>query len=642
MSVQFGRWSLDGGPVATDYLERVSAFIAPYGPDAADSYAGDGFAVLYHALHTNKESRSEVQPHLLPRGEVLTWDGRLDNREELIGAIGRDLPLDAADVAIVAAAYDCWGSACFPRLLGDWAISILNPRKASLILAKDFLGTRHLYYDFEERQITWSTLLDPLVLFADRAFALDEEYLAGWFSSFPAADLTPYRGIHSVPPASFLELNAGKLTVTKYWNFDPAKRIRYRTHTEYEDHFRTVFAESVRHRLRSDSPILAELSGGVDSSSIVCMADTLIAAGTAQTPRLHTVSYYDDSEPSWNERSFFSKVEEKRGCKGCWIEVGSNGPFQFQSVGHPFPVTPSSGRVLSEAGRQFATYMVSQRGRVLLSGIGGDEVAGGVSTPVPELQDLIAAGRFRDFARQLKAWALSTRKPWFHLFFEAARGFFPCALFGVPAHREPPTWLCTSFVKRHRAALTGHPSRVKLCGPQPSFLDNISTLEALRRRFGCHAMTSDPPYETRYPYLDRNLLQFLFALPRELLVRPHQRRALMRKALAGIVPDEILNRKRKAFIARAPLVALSADWPNVVEMTRNMVSASLGIVDPKAFADALDGARNGREIHIVAMLRTFAIERWLRAISPPLSMAERSASQLRERSTVVLTMGSAP
>ena len=89
--------------------------------------------------------------------------------------------------------------------------------------------------------------------------------------------------------------------------------------------------EAVRRRLRSDSPILAELSGGMDSSSIVCMADTIIARGNAETPRLDTLSYYDDSEPNWNERPYFTKVEEKRGRTGCHIDVRQARTFQFRS-----------------------------------------------------------------------------------------------------------------------------------------------------------------------------------------------------------------------------------------------------------------------------------------------------------------------
>jgi len=122
----------------------------------------------------------------------------------------------------------------------------------------------------------------------------------------------------------------------------------------------------------------------------------------------------------------------------------------------------------------------------------------------------------------------------------------------------------------------------------------------------------DPPYEKRYPYLDRDLLEFLYSIPREQLVRPGQRRSLMRRALAGIVPAEILNRRRKAFIARAPAAAISAQWAEAIELTRQMVSGSLGIVVPEKFIAALESARVGREVPMILLMRTIALELWLR------------------------------
>src|SRR5256886_5350337 len=109
---------------------------------------------------------------------------------------------------------------------------------------------------------------------------------------FPAVHLTPCVGIHAVPPSSSVLLRPGKHTVSKYWDFDPTKSIRYRTDAEYEEHFRTVFAKAVQHKLRSDRPVLAELSGGRGSSSLVFMADRGIAPGGAATPRPGTMSYH--------------------------------------------------------------------------------------------------------------------------------------------------------------------------------------------------------------------------------------------------------------------------------------------------------------------------------------------------------------
>ena len=513
MSAQFGRWNFDGKPVDRDYLERVTPLLHPYGPDDHGSYSKEDISILYRAFHTTRESRRETQPFATASGAILTWDGRLDNRDDLIRQLCGTVR-DATDVEIVAAAYDYWSSDCFAMLIGDWALSIWEPRTRSLILAKDPIGTRHLYYSLDKDQVTWSTILDPLVLFAEKSFSLCEEYIAGWFSFFPAAHLTPYVGIQAAPASSYVLICAGNCTFTKYWDFDPSKRIRYKTDAEYEEHFRTVFAEAVRRRLRSDSPILAELSGGMDSSSIVCMADTIIAHGSAETPRLDTISYYDDSEPNWNERPYFTKVEEKRGRTGCHIDVSKQESFSVEMDTDRFAATPGSDTgPQSESSRQFAACMASQGNRVVLSGIGGDEVTGGVPTPTSELQDLIATGQFRMLARQLKVWSLNKRKPWFHLFFDAVRDFFPLDLFTLAEQKRPTPWLNKAFVKRNRAALLGYDTRLKFLGPLPTFQQNVATLEALQRQLACDPLPAAPCYEKRYPYLDRTLLEFMYLAP---------------------------------------------------------------------------------------------------------------------------------
>ena len=608
MSVQFGRWNVDGQPVDRDYLEKVKPVIAPYGPDDSGAYATTGISILYRAFHTTKESRRETQPHITESGAVITWDGRLDNRAELIRHLRDVRTIRSTDVSIVAAAWEEWGTDCFAKLIGDWALSVWDARSRSLILAKDPMGARHLYYSIEKDQITWSTILDPLVVFSGKTFDLCGEYIAGWFSSFPAPHLTPYLGISGVPPRSFVRIQPNHRTISSYWDFDPRKNIRYRTDAEYEEHFRAVFTEAVRRRLRSDSPILAELSGGVDSSSIVCMADAIIASGSAETPRLDTVSYYNDSEPNWNERPYFTKIEEKRGRVGCHIDTSQKAEGKHDWNGERPSVTPGSAGRLDE---RLVRCLASQGNRVVLSGVGGDEATGGVPTPIPELEDLLSTGKFRVLAHQLKLWALNKRKPWFHLFFETTRGFLPSGLAGVPKHKRPPPWLNSRFVKRNRVALSGYESRLRLFGPLPSFQDNLSTLDGLRRQLACEFPASDPSLEKRYPYLDRNLLEFLYAIPREQLVRPGQRRSLMRRALAGMVPGEILNRKRKAFVVRAPRVAISNDWAGLVETSRHCPTVAHGIVDLEGLLEAFESARRGEEVPLVRLLRTLAVDAWL-------------------------------
>ena len=201
---------------------------------------------------------------------------------------------------------------------------------------------------------------------------------------FPALSLTPCVGIHSVPPSSSVIIQPGKHDVSKYWDFDPTNQIRYRAEAEYEEHFRAVFAKAVQRKLRSDTPVLAELSGGRDSSSIVCMADNVIARGTADTPRLDTISYYDDSEPNWNERPYFTKIEEKRGRTGWHINVGSQDPKEIRAPEPPlnfFSRPLCRQRPATMAGPLRKSGDVSPRKEIAascFSGIGGDEVMGGV------------------------------------------------------------------------------------------------------------------------------------------------------------------------------------------------------------------------------------------------------------------------
>jgi len=612
MSVQFGIWNCDGRPVDPAVIAKARLMLTPYGPDDSGLYCENYLGILYCAFHTTEESSRQTQPLALPSGALLVWDGRLDNRTELVGDLNGTLTPFSADVSIVAAAYERWGPRAFARLVGDWALSLWNPNDRSLTLVKDPVGTRHLYYSFGKDQVCWSTILDPLVLLADRSFRLDPEYLAGWFSLFPATHCTPYLGVHAVPPSSSVVVRGGKHAVTKYWDFDPHKEIRYASDGQYEEQFRTVFAEAVRRRLRSHTPILAELSGGTDSSSIVCMADLEIAQGASCTPRLDTVSWFDDSEPDWNERPYFTKVEEKRGRTGCHINAQGQTLLFPEYDDERFAPAPWSALKPTALHLELAGCLRANGNRVVLSGLGGDEILGGVPTPAPELAGLLVRGHLPRFAKQAVRWALAKRKPVAYLVAEAVRQFLPARWIPLPEQSRPPAWLRASFVKKYRTALTGYEKRWKLFGPLPAFQENLAALEALRRQLECFVLPSDPPHENRYPYLDRGLLEFIYAIPREQLLRPLERRSLMRRALAGIVPEDVLNRKRKAGVTRGPRVAISLAWPSLVQLTQRMVSSSLGIVDSGLFLKALENAAHDPNSQTSPLRRVIAVELWLR------------------------------
>lgn len=613
MSVQFGKCNLDGKPVDPEDLDEVRPVLAPYGPDGEGFICKNNLAVLYRAFHITRESRREVQPHVMSSGSILAWDGQLDNRVDLICQIGGIILAESTDVEIVAAAYERWGTESFAKLIGDWAASISDPISRTIILARDFVGTRQLYYSIEKDLLTWCSILDPLILLARRCFELEEEYVAGWLSFFPSPHLTPYAGIRAVPPSSFVRFKKDRRETERYWDFNGSKRIRYSADPEYEEHFRWAFGESVRRRLRSDSPVLAELSGGMDSSSIVCMADKIIQAGCAETSRLDTISYYADSEPNWDERPYFTAVEQKLGRTGVHIDVRK--AFAVSGFEDRFSATPASmgSRRRCETD-EFAECLSHRGNRVVLSGIGGDEVLGGVPTPTSEILDLLSRARIAGLARQLKEWALDKKKPWFYLLLEALQEILPRTRTLLPRYLSPPAWLDRGFARKHWVALVGYAAGVRIFGSLPSFQKNIQVLNGVRRQLGCFVSSPESLHDKCYPYLDRDLLEFLFAIPREQILRPRQRRSLMRRSLKDVLPELILHRKRKAFLVRTPSAAASLQWASLIAADGNIITSVLRIVDATRFAEAVEDAASGREMHVVPMQRALALEAWFRSL----------------------------
>jgi len=634
MSILFGKWDFDGRPIDPADLVKFRSTLSSYGTDRIDFYSRSGIAIYSGAFYTTWESRLEKQPLVLPSGAVLTWDGRLDNRSELIGQFPDCLTVDSCDADIVATIFHRWGPASFAKILGDWALSIWNPSESTLLLARDPVGVRHLYYTFERSNARWSTFLAALLPSDGRRLTLDEEYLAGWLSFLPAGQLTPFREIRSVPPSSYVLIQSGTASAHQFWRFSPDNRILYKTDQEYEEHFRYVFAESVRRRLRSDSPILAELSGGMDSSSIVCVADTLMASGMASAPRLDTASIFDDREPNSNERPFVTIIEEQRGRTGLHVDADSE-DFRSLFETDRLCATPDSIGTLSKVDLEFRRCMAAQTNRVILSGIGGDEMTGGIPTRIPELADLTRSGRFGRLAHELKVAAIQDRRPWLHLFIETLQAFFPPVV-GLPRFGCPLSWLSRPFATRYQKALSGYETRLQLFGPRPSFQFANRVFEGVRRQLASMAPLQNPPYETRYPFLDRGLLEFLIAIPFEQLVRPGQRRSLLRRSLAGIVPNQILNRKRKAFVSRAPLKSIAKDWTFLDEVSKHMVAESIGVVEPEKFRRVLENARSGYQVPLVFLLRTITLEAWLRHISDRIIVDKKSKKGRQDSSTLAL------
>jgi asparagine synthase (glutamine-hydrolysing) len=142
MSLQFGKFNFNGVPPESNELDQVRGRLARYSPDPEGSYSDQNVQIIYRAFCTTEDSQHEKQPYVSQSGVVVSWDGRLDNRNDLISEIGGRLSNRSSDVEIVATAYDRFSTDCFQKFVGDWALSLWVPRAHTVFLATDFVGTR--------------------------------------------------------------------------------------------------------------------------------------------------------------------------------------------------------------------------------------------------------------------------------------------------------------------------------------------------------------------------------------------------------------------------------------------------------------------------------------------------------------------
>jgi asparagine synthase (glutamine-hydrolysing) len=586
-----------------------------FGPDGGGEYLNSSLGIAYRAFHTTPESHLENQP-LVREGCVLTWDGRLDNREELRARISNKYEESPpTDLDLVFQAYKQWGTACFAELLGDWAIAIWDQGEQLLILARDYIGVRRLFYRLDGAGVAWCTSLEPLVLTAKEKLHLDLVYLAGCFYPRPPIETSPYREIRGIVPAHFLTFRyGGKQTSERYWSLNPHARVRYSSDVEYENHFRAIFRQSVRQRLRSDRTISAELSGGIDSSSVVCMADHIRKDETG--PSIETLSYYDPDEPSGDERPYFSMIESARGRAGHHISMRD-----FARKAQDLTLSPLPGNCFAAVPGYFAKTLQwdfliqntfdSVGSRVVLSGLGGDEILGGVQYEAPELAEHLVAGRIVSFTRSLFAWSLARRKTVSNLFGEA---FHLIKAQYNPTSMQTDTGDLLAWVHLQPAKRSGS---LRSFTPWRKLGPAKVSLEWIRYNLAAQLTCTDPPLvgcvEKRYPYLDRGLFSFVASIPREQILQPTHRRHLMRRALREIVPEGVLFRTTKWFGSRSSLTRLRDQKPALCRMFDEPWLTDKLLVDAVLLRKELDTIEHGAHQTGLQILSAISIEHWLRA-----------------------------
>jgi asparagine synthase (glutamine-hydrolysing) len=623
-----GIHSFDEAPIDPIILKTLGERLVSLGPDDGRSQTVASVAIVYRAFHTTQESRCETQPFFSNRGHLLCFDGRLDNRSALIAALRSELRGDHTDVALVMAAYEKWGAEFLPHVIGDFALSLWDPSSQKLFLARDVVGSRDLYYHINARRIIWSSDLAALLDLCGCELSVDDNYVAAHLARLPESGQTPFKDIHAVAAAHVVTIERGHWQSKRYWRLDPDYKIRYRSDADYEEHFRHLFREAVQCRLRSDGPVWCDLSGGLDSSSIACMAHQLIEREEAPNQLLETVSYIHDEAPTSSEVKFISYIENRIAKVGHHILESK---FPIFSAAHYRPsIVLNTLDIFRAYYDELSRLMSASGSRVRLSGNGGDEILNSIPNPSADLADLLIQGKFLDLHRSLKTWSQDRKKPYLKLFWqEALLPVLPRHLRVALKHgpvKRLPVWLDPNFVSRtHLTDLLLGPDDVSGFGLPSDRLQSISFLCAVRELSGGFMRVLDN-VDIRLPFLHRPLVEFMQAIPKEQRARPGETRSLQRRALRDLVPPEILKRKGKGNPIEALSRAISREHGRLRPLLSDSYAARYGYVNQTALMTAFEKTKYG-DLRSMEVFRLIPLELWLRSLDHVRSRVKVNATE---------------
>lgn len=531
-------------PVDPRIFARVMERLRHHGPDGKDILSLGSIVMGHWHFWTTPEEAGERQPVVvsgLPFTIVL--DGRIDNRSAIISQLG----LDAADASrlsdavLIVRAYQHWGKTCFERLVGEFALVIFDKNKNEVICARDHLGERTLFFAFTDTQFVIAS--EPWAVLGAQASSpeLNKSALAHLFAlRVPEEGQTFFAGVHELPPAHGMSVDRSGHTLWRYWQPDPSKKIRFKTEKEYADCFLALLEESVRCRMRATTRVGVLMSGGLDSTSIACLAARMLSPQP-----LTTISNVYDELSECDEREYINAVQ------ACWgtnsIQMPFDNNWTFRDWEH-WPHNPNQpeGNIYRLGLEQDYKRAQAEGLRVLLTGEAGDPlyIAG-----EEWLADFFLEGRFYDAWRGFRTQVQTKGLRYFvytgHLRATVRallRRFAPWLL---DLHRRRvsyPAWLSPlpkSFLKKGENEAPRELERHSmLLGPFYAYGGSHEAANAVRSGI-----------ELRYPYRDRRLVEFMIGIPAYLLHYGGLYKHILRIAMQGVLPEAVRTRKKPTFLS---------------------------------------------------------------------------------------------
>ncbi len=462
----------------------------------------------------------QLSPHLTGFGEfqpvvhaasgcVLVWDGRLDNREQLTADL--QTPPDFSDAHLALHAYLRWEEECAGRLLGDFVLAVWDPRARACYVARDIMGVRPLFYFVADTCFCFASEVQALLTLPGVSDDPDEVMMGEallWWSSFAQMERTFFRHIYRMPPAHWLRWSANGPEIHRYWDIDPRRSVQYSTRQEYQQHFRGLLRRAVARRTRLTDHAVVLVSGGADSSAV------LTAAARVARGKICAHNYRLVDDPA-DESPLAAAVASEAGVP---LQIF---PLAIRNVLdeiEPFVSLKTAPLADLNIGNQVG--LLYQAGRAgcdtMLTGDGSDELFV-LNWSYPA--DLFRTLQWIKLLRDLPPYArYLDRSPAF-LLRQALPYVAPRSLRAVWKRlrwRAAPPWVNPDFARS-----TGLIERLRRVPARPSFpyLSVAENYEAMVR--GRRVLVDEIReqwaarlgVEYRYPYYDREMLEFMYAVP---------------------------------------------------------------------------------------------------------------------------------
>ena len=636
MSAIVGIYNRTGQPVGPSCLKGMTDILAHRGPDGVGVWTSGPVGLGHRMLWTTPESLHELLPFADDTaGLTITADARIDNRDELLPLLGLpDGPTAlVSDSQVILAAYQKWGEDCPNHLLGDFAFAIWDEAIQKLFCARDHFGVKPFYYYLSDEMFAFATEIKALLTLPDVPQVLNEDRIGSYLASvFDETVSTFYQKIVRLPPAYCLTVSPQQIKLECYWKLDPSKNIFLGSDEEYASQFRTIFNEAVKCRLRSVGPIGSFLSGGLDSSSIVCIARNELKAVPKE---LHTFSAIFSQTPECDESLYIKTVLDKGNIQSTFLDADNLSVVSELTEMLGYADEPFFGPGLYS--KWALNRLVRQEGvRVMLDGHDGDTA---VSHGFGYLSELAQAGQWFALMKQLRGLAISYQtSPWTllrsymngYLVQPLTARFRGIGLGRKVWHRlrntdrnnvapEVPVWdICIepefskkfSLNERQRAWVQSTHSMTTeredhyrgLTSPmQPLALE---TLDKAAAAFGI---------ETRFPFWDKRLVEFCLALPPQQKLSQGWSRIVLRRAMAGVLPPEIQWRREKTDFTPAITRMLSGtDQARLRVMTERASVTSRRFVNTEKLMTLFAGAI-GKQVSgdLIRILQPVTLLQWL-------------------------------